>query len=614
MTVVVALESGLPGDLASIDRWLYAGQDPAWRIAAEEGALANVPRIDAAARLQQKAEELRLPFLEWVATQALANDCVEWWATQLAARTSYARLFDRVCALAIALDVVAETSTGTTLVVCSTPASAGEVARAAATSPPIDSPSVRHPEHLLRSSALRAWARYAPGRIRDLPARLSEQARFVLDSDPHRRRSLMEAHGLTRRPFGGPGTALLFTWIDRRSFRPDGSYVDPHLGPLAEMLRKRGLEVAYVAQILHSIPFVEAVRRLAASEETFLLPDAYLDLDDHRLSAQRASDFVPTLPEDDAVAGVPIAALAREHVAEHRPSQASALIYEPLLRRFAQAGVCPETLIYPYEGHVWELVLGWSAKRHLPETATVGYENLNMTRFALSMFSTRRELEVRPIPRRIVTNGPAFGDVLVAEGMPEDRIRVGCGLRHEAMWQTTPSRRQPNHQRPLRILAATEIAPGPSIELVTKAVDAFAAEHEVVVKPHPVLGRDELRRALGRRLDRVLIDDTPTLQLLPQVDVLLYTYTGVAFEALALGVPPVLVRSDSSIDLDQLEYAAELRWAARTPAELQAVVAEIRMLHLDAWRPRARAAAERALAPVRETCVEAFLRDEGQRT
>jgi hypothetical protein len=610
VTVLVVTEDRLPADVSGVDCWLHAGPNAAWRLEAEAGVLRGIPRLDRADRLQEKASELRTPFLEWVGELGIRHACLEWWASQLASRASFNGFYERICLLAIALDALAERTDGTMLVVCSTPALAREVARAAATEPCYARPAP--PAGGRRS--LRVWARLAPPPLLPRPGLHSTETRQTLDSDPRYRRRILARHGLLERPpFAGPNTALLFTWIDERSFGPDGRYRDPHLGPLPRLLRDEGLEVALVARVLHALAFDDAVRRLAASGERFLFPDAFVQLDDRRDCALRAATFAPDIPDEASVAGIPVAGLARELVAGERPGQAEALSLEPLLRRMASAGVRPSRIVHTYEGHPWELVLAHAARAHMPETDVVGYENLNMSRLSLSMFSAPAELRVRPLPDRIVTNGPAFRDVLLAEGLSEGAVRVGCALRHEHLWKIESPRVTASRAgAPRRVVAAGEIALAPSAELIAKAAEAFSADpgYELLVKPHPLLPRARIERALGERAAGLHFVEEPMLELLASADLLLYSFSAVGFEALALGVPPVFVRSDSALDLDKLEFAGHLRWTARTPEQLRARAQEIAALSSDElgeWRNAARAAAQRALKPLCPRCVEAFL-------
>lgn len=87
---------------------------------------------------------------------------------------------------------------------------------------------------------------------------------------------------------------------------------------------------------------------------------------------------------------------------------------------------------------------------------------------------------------------------------------------------------------------------------------------------------------------------------------MLYTYSVVPYEALAAGVPPIFVRSETFLDLDQLEPTPEVRLIGRTPDELRDADREARVLGAD-WRARAREVVRDALAPAEPGCVEAFL-------
>lgn len=600
MPPLVVLQSELPAS-PNVTRWLYAGDDTAWRLRAERGVLAHLQRIESADALQNAAWRLRRPFIEWIGTLSAANDSLEWWASELAAKNSYSLFFDRICSLAAAIELAEDD----TLVVCSTPALATEVARALGAPVPIrpdPRPSVRSGRR-----ALRAWARITPPALASLPGRLSERERLILDSDPRYRMRILERADAGRvGEFSGPATYLLFTWVDARSF--DGErYVDPHVGMLADLLRGRGMRVAFVPRVLPSMPFHEAIPKLLASGESFVFPDAYIDLDSHRACVVQANSFRFDIADDSRIDGIPVAALAHELTEITRPSQVRALGVAALVRALADGGVRPECIVHTYEGHNWELALAYAARQHLPETKIVGYENVNMTRLALSMYPGSNELERRPLPDRIVTNGPAFHAVLVDEGMPARLVRTGCGLRHAYLWDELAVS-APRPAVPLRVLVATDATFGPAAEIVQKAAEAFGTDAgvEVIVKCHPLVREKDVRAFapdLHYTQERIgtLLDD---------VDAVLYTYSAVGYEALAHGVPPVFVRAETTLDLDQLEPFQDLRWEGRTPAELRESLTQIASLdgtERAVWRERARAAAARAFAPPTSTCVEAFL-------
>jgi hypothetical protein len=202
----------------------------------------------------------------------------------------------------------------------------------------------------------------------------------------------------------------------------------------------------------------------------------------------------------------------------------------------------------------------------------------------------------------VVTNGPALARVLRDEGFPSERVREGCALRHESLWAAEPpAPREP--AMPLRILVAGTIDAAQTAELAEAAERAFAADpsYAVMLKEHPAATpvASRLPRATG-----------PIGDLLRDADVLLYAYSSVVWDALHAGVPPVFVRSETFLDLDQLDPFPDLGWRTRTPEELRAAAAEIAALRGDAraaWAARARAAVAEALAPCGADAADAFL-------
>jgi hypothetical protein len=439
--------------------------------------------------------------------------------------------------------------------------------------------------------------------VRRLPAR-APGGRFALDRSPGHRRRTLEELGIGRSPLAGPDTVLLVTWADGRSFDADGAYRDPHLGPLADLLRSRGLTTAIMPRILPTADFAATAAALARSGEPALLPDAWLTTADWRACARRAMRYSPEIPADLDAGGVPLAALAREYLAEHRRAHADALSYDTLVARLDAGGVRPGRVILPWEGHAWEAALTDAVHRRWPDAPVIGFDNVNFTRLALSLYPSRSELGSRPLPDRVVTNGPAFARILREEGFPSERVREGCALRHGALWSTpAPAPREPG--KPLRVLVAGTIDPAQTNELVATAAAAFADDMDVDarVKLHPACDACAVAPLLP-------FDTTPIGAALEQADVMLYTYSVVAYEALAAAVPPVFVRSEVLLDLDQLEPFADLRWRARGAEELRTACAQIGALTGEArarWATKARAAAQQALAPCGDDAAAPFL-------
>lgn len=570
VTVVVAQEGQVTAAPPGVRQWVYLGEDAAWPLEAARGALDALERLPTGSALAATAERLRTPYLDWIAELGVANDSFEWWSSQLAAKNVYTFLFQRLCALAVAIDLLRDDL----LVICSSAALVDAVADAA------------------RAAGLQTTARRG-GADRDRAVR---DAGFgVLNALPRRRAAQ-------------PGQAsasvdtLLVTWVDGRSFDADGTYRDPHLGPLGDLLRDRGQDIALLARILPSAPYRETAARLAASTERVYLPEAFLTAADRRRCWKRARSFDPVIPQDAHVAGVPAARLARELVTHQRISHAEALSYGPLFAHLAASGLRPARLVFPWEGHAWETAMTAAARRHLPGTEVIAYDNLNFSRFALSLYPGAAELDVRPLPDRVVTNGPTFARVLGEQGFPPERIRAGCALRHAHL--SAGEGAEPAAVGDERfVLAAGSIDAAQTIEMVQTAHAAFG--DDLLVKLHPVSDIARIRTAVSTP---VTFTDRPIDELLARARAMIYTYSVVPYEALAAGVPPIHFVSQTLLDLDQLDPTPDVRWIAASPQELREALAAAELSASDpGWPARSRAVVRDALTPPSDACISAFL-------
>lgn len=624
----VALQRGLDVralsqvlDTQRIREWVYLGEDSIWRVAAESAISSRAYRLNIADLLDEMSWRLRQPYIDWIGQLSLLNDSLEWWASELAAKTPYSRLYIRICLLAVGRELIARGFDRPTLIVCSSPALYDEVVCFASERGieiqqlPTESwfPKLR--------SATELGRRYGQGayrRMRRLTGHVFGTGQAALESELSYRRRLLAQRGIAPGgDFSGEDAILLFTWVDQRNFGPDGRYRDPHLGPLGEMLRAQGCRVAYVPTLLASAPFADVVDRLRQTGERLFFPELYVSDKERKDCYRRASKFRPLVPEELMVSHVPVQRLACENVEEKRMELARMLTYERMVANLSAVGVCPREIIHTFEGHSWEQVLAWSVRRHMPDTRVVGYDNVNFSRMALCLYPARCEYGLRPLPDRIVTNGPRFREILLAENIPPSLVTVGCGLRHAYLWDQPVARFQSDQNgqgRVTRVLVATAMSLGDAVELVTKALEAFAGdrEYEVIVKYHPGMDGKLAMRYLGElaHSENILYVTDPIHELLPSADIILYTYSVVCYEALYYGVPPVFVKSESFLNLDQLDATPEVRWEARTPEDLRRVAGEIMgmsTVERRTWRKRSFEIVRAALAPITPESVAAFL-------
>ena len=602
-----------------IGRWVYLGTDSMWRRKMERHWSDSFKRIRLPDMLSETAWHLRQHYIDWIGELSLSNQSVEWWASNLAGKNPYYYFFFRICLLAAAMEIIRQQWIENLLFVSDSEAMLSELKSY------VDQQGLKVRRIARRSEIARLreriWntgsglkRRFSKFKGSATGSRGSGEENWI----QQRRRFLDEADVDPDVDFKGDKTVLCFTWIDYRSFDEVGRYVDPHLGGLPDMIQSKGYRVAFVPRFLDTLPFPEAVEKLQQTRATFIYPERYISNEEWIACLERSRTFHPDIPTDSRIDTVPVKRLAMEHLTSGRKKLAKALLYDVMIRNMKRCGICPELIVHTCEGHNWEQVMTWSVRRHMPKTKVIAYENVVFTRMLLSMYPAKSEFDIRPLPDRIVTNGHFYQDVLIQEGWPPNKIRIGGALRHNYLWEEKRTRsnirRKLSSKLPVRVLVATPIGFSDSVELVEITCQAFGGDRrfEVIVKCHPAVDSGKVKAELPTTATykNIVFRKTDIKDLLPTVDILLYSYTSVCFEALQHGVLPINIKTESFLNLDQLDAVPEIRWQASTAKQIQDIVEGSLLISDDkwhSWHQRAVRVVKQAMAPVTHETVDAFL-------
>ena len=604
-----------------ISTWTYIGEDTTWRVRTESLLPEEIKQISLSKKLNDAATRLRRPYIDWVGNLAKNNQSEIWWASEIAAKNPYHMLFTRICLLDSAYRILDNLPGENVLIVAGTPALFQEIAAYAVKCGIVWSelePPSRHTIPKLHKKCY-GIARKIGESIPPFMTlgKFSGLYQQLLEKHIVYRKKILHRHGIkATEPFDNKKSVLFFSWIDRRSFAPDGSYTDPNFGPLPTIYKNSGYDVGFVPRVLFTIPFEEAVIKLKKTGENLFFPEHYIEHADLKRFIRQSKDFSPNIPPDTRISGIPVASLAREHIDQTRGLIPENLLYHPMIQRMSANGVSPSVILHTCEGHSWENSLCLAVHSHMKETKILGYDNVTFSRFVLSMYPSKTEFSFKPLPDYIVTNGPLFEDTLISEGYPETRVRCGCALRHTYLWKGNLSNEdsKPHSTKPaVRILVATAIGLGDSVELISKAAKAFGSnqKYELLIKCHPLVRIDDVKKYLGKHLDHKNISfSTASIgELLPEMDLLLYTYTSVCYEAMMHGVYPICVMPENFINLDKLDATPEIRALVNTPEELfecaEKIIASPEDMRVR-WKNDARDIVFRALSPVNESCMKAF--------
>ncbi len=275
--------------------------------------------------------------------------------------------------------------------------------------------------------------------------------------------------------------------------------------------------------------------------------------------------------------------------------------------RLADAGIRPARIVFPWEGHAWETaMIDGRARAPAGHRGRSRYDNLNFSRFALSLYPGAAELGVRPLPDRVVTNGETFArSPRGRRASRGERIRVGCALRHASLLRrrragTRPRgervrargrehrrgadhRDAPGRARGVRRRPAGEAAPGVRHRRGSGPLRPRASA--TTTRPHH-------RAAHARARDGLHVQHRPVRG---------------ARRRRAADLLPVRRRSSTSTSSSR---PLDVRWAASDPEELRAALVEAEAaVQAPAWGDDASSAVAEAFSPVAPDCVAAFLDD-----
>jgi CDP-glycerol glycerophosphotransferase (TagB/SpsB family) len=152
-----------------------------------------------------------------------------------------------------------------------------------------------------------------------------------------------------------------------------------------------------------------------------------------------------------------------------------------------------------------------------------------------------------------------------------------------------------------------------TIELVWKVLRAFGQmnEYKVIFKFHPDCPYRFIAKGLGILPGHFIVSDRLTSELLQESHLLIYTCSTTAIEALAIGIPVLHIKSDLTIDRDNLlDFPSSIRRSAKNKDEIIIMTKEILETdeeELSKQRVRWKEVVSEIFGPVNERTFDLFL-------
>jgi hypothetical protein len=567
VTVVVRAAGDAPVHVPGTRLLMLAGNRErarAWREAwPAEDVVAAGELLDAV------AHELRRPFLDVIASLGERHASLAWWCARVSERnTALSPLFENC------VHVVAAGRAGANVCLVS------------------DRPAV-----------LRALGAEAPRRRRWVLQATRRVATFVAGAAARRHAT----RGLPLPASDARPVALVRTYVDDGCFAADGAFADRYFPGLAAWLDEEGYET-WTAPVIMNVArsHRDLWARLCATGGRFL-PEAQLLRGRDVAAAIRDGVRAARFPHGPvALEGIDVTELfddERRRTACDMGTLEAALSAR-LAQRLAARGIDVALLVDTYENMIVDKALAWGFARYMPSTFVAGFQHGAMYPMLLCNFVPPRELAIAPLPDRVVCNGPGFREIVVREGLPPERVVAGPALRYRHLREVATVHGD-------RILVPLPMMDDVAAELLDKVLAGLAGL-PIVLKPHPMARAEAQLAAAGASPLPAGFElvEGPMGPWLANARVVVASASSTLLEAVAAGVPVVVVGRDAAIDLNPLDWYPGLARVVHSPQELRAEVErllEIGEDELAAWRERARAILEESFAPVTDEALRQFL-------
>lgn len=551
-------------------QWAYLGASIRTREAVARWLGSGPQQIALSDLLQGTARSFRTAYIEYIGRLGVESDSPDWWFSSLSEKSpTMSKAFLHICYAAAAAELCLRHKDAETLMLV---VEDREVRRAIGAY--LQESGARFTE--VREPCASRLA----GSARDWAEMLARRAYWI--GRQAARMAVARVLGYSAGVMNGASEAcpwvLLHNWVDAKSFPAEGGYRDAYFGRLREELQKRGLSVAVVATVLSRSPYRRILEWLKRSGMPVLVPEAALTL----LALLRWIGSLPIRPPrrrawprfqgfdvSDILAGV-------ERMDWINPRAAAVRVIPEIVAQWRRR-VDARAFIYTYEGQTWERGYCRAMRAHFPQAGLIGYQHATVSPMWLSHFISLTEWDEIHFPDRLVTNGRHPYKLLQQSGVPERALACGGAFRYDALLGVSPAPDRETSGSPVtRVLVTPPILLAQAAELLLAALRAFAdpQKFQVTLKFHPHLptGRVLREAGVGSFPAHVRVAKEPVADLLRDSDVLVYTYSAAALEALAYGVPVVHFASGCEIDLDPLASFEGIRVSAGTAEGLREAV------------------------------------------
>jgi len=366
--------------------------------------------------------------------------------------------------------------------------------------------------------------------------------------------------------FENNSTILLRDWVDHRSFDLNGNYKSAYVGKLNEYFRSNEKSVLILPYINNINK--KTVKQMIASHEDFIIPHSFLTV---KNIFSKLFVKLPISKSYPLFSDLDITYLIKDDFRKDNRRFIDALLYYDIVQNLSTSNICFGSCIYLYENYMDEKIFCMGMRTYYPSTILIGYQHSTAPKMLLSYYFSKNEAKKVPLPDKIITNGHYFTNLFISENYPLEKLITGSAIRYSYLYTKNAVKFVKNYDNTIcNILVTPPISINETLELLFKVINAFGDKerYQITVKYHPAINQKIIKKYIKLYPLNLQISKVPVPELLEKTNLLIYTMTGAAVEALYVGVPILHIKSNYTIDLDMFNYEKDGIYSAKNIDEI----------------------------------------------
>lgn len=540
--------------------WMYMGRDYSNMLIWREHLSGIAQQVEFSKELQLKANELRRPFLDFIAEIGHQNNKFAYWSSIFFEKnTVLSPLFLYCCYLEVLKHYLNHNSKFMSIIIISDSWPFLETIKTNFSSPLVEIAFLKN--NVSKTfCTLKGYSEIIKNSIFFAAKSLLE---YTASKIYHKNDFLYTNENFKRKK---SKLIILRTWVHSNFFDKEGIFNDVYLPSLANWIKTKGYDIKIMPLILMSKPNIRSILKsyknmillLRKEENNFIVPWDYLKVRDIFNTFKMSFGQLWLKFDKHNFHNWNLHILLNEERRRFALNQRGlgCILHYLLFQRLAEKNVEIERVIYTFENMLTEKLFLIGLKKFYPNTKSIGFQHSVLFPLKLDMYVSEKEIADLPLPTKIVCSGEIFRNIMIKEYYPAEKLKIGPALRFAHMFN------KKEYIKKLQSNCVIVACPGYKNELIELLFKVFTAlkdeDVSLWIKPKPGTPMidiiDEIIKLTGIHYSKIKIVSGPLSELISQTNVMITIASGAIIDGITSGIPVLRIKREMDLDLDPIDW------------------------------------------------------------